>query len=181
MNTSESGDANRETVFEFIRNFIQDCGRSPSQREIARGTFMSQSTVRYHMDILEQQKRIERKRGRAGTIRIAGEPWPTGKRTIAPLPPVVVKPVFVPREHTNPRITKTYTVASDNPRELLRQLRYRLAIGETLVFGSAQIKRTECNLHVKRNGEEKNFPTRSYEVACQSVVAWLCDEMEQAS
>lgn len=58
-----------ELVFNFIAAFHQQHGHAPSQREIAKGCWMSQTTVRYHLRKLHEEGRIIY---RAGTMRGLG-------------------------------------------------------------------------------------------------------------
>lgn len=59
-----------EVVFDFITDYIQREGISPSQREIARGCFITPPTVLRYLDLLEAQNRIHRVRGVARGIHL---------------------------------------------------------------------------------------------------------------
>lgn len=59
-----------ETVYDFIADYIQHEGISPSQREIAEGCFITPPTVLRYLDLLEAQNRIHRIRGVARSIHL---------------------------------------------------------------------------------------------------------------
>ncbi len=52
-----------EAVYQFIRQYFKEHGLSPSQRDIAKGCYISQSTVGRHLDILEAHGWIRRANG----------------------------------------------------------------------------------------------------------------------
>ena len=57
------------SVFHFIRQYLAEHkGVSPSQREIAQGCFISQSTVGHHLELLEVQGWIHRVPGVSRSI-----------------------------------------------------------------------------------------------------------------
>ena len=61
-------------ILDFIANFIEREGYSPSLREIAAGTGIPHiSNVSYHLDALQGQGLITRRPGCVRTIRLAGE------------------------------------------------------------------------------------------------------------
>lgn len=59
-----------ELVFGFIDEFIQQKGHAPSQREIARGCYLAQSSVRYHLAKLQAEGRINYDRGKARALSV---------------------------------------------------------------------------------------------------------------
>ena len=59
-----------ESVLVFIRQYQQEHGVIPSQREIAEGCYISQPAVGRHLDRLEQQGIISREPGKARSIRL---------------------------------------------------------------------------------------------------------------
>ncbi|MCU0499225.1 MAG: hypothetical protein MUF87_17870 [Anaerolineae bacterium] len=59
-----------ESVYAFLKRFIDEHGYAPNLREIARGCYMSTSTVTRSLDCLEAQGRISREIGRARSIRL---------------------------------------------------------------------------------------------------------------
>jgi len=59
-----------DLVFGFIHEFIRQKGHAPSQREIARGCYLAQSSVRYHLSKLQADGRIGYDRGKARAISI---------------------------------------------------------------------------------------------------------------
>ncbi|MFO7320308.1 MAG: winged helix-turn-helix transcriptional regulator [Chloroflexota bacterium] len=59
-----------DLVFSFITTFIQKNGHAPSQREIARGCYLAQSSVRYHLAKLKAEGRISYDRGKARALTI---------------------------------------------------------------------------------------------------------------
>jgi SOS-response transcriptional repressor LexA len=60
-----------ELVFGFIDEFIQQKGHAPSQREIARGCYLAQSSVRYHLAKLQAEGRINYDRGKARALSVS--------------------------------------------------------------------------------------------------------------
>lgn len=70
-------------IYTFIRNFCDEYGLPPSQREIAEGCHLVRSGVIRHLDRLESWGCIIRKLGRARGITLTGKrpPFPTsGKK-----------------------------------------------------------------------------------------------------
>jgi SOS-response transcriptional repressor LexA len=64
----------RDQVFEFIVEYKREHdGISPSVREIAEGCVLSESTVKYHLLKLENERRILVKGRRA--IEVVGGEW----------------------------------------------------------------------------------------------------------
>ncbi|PJF39887.1 MAG: winged helix-turn-helix transcriptional regulator [Chloroflexi bacterium] len=59
-----------EQVYFFIATYDKNYGRSPSMREIARGTFLSLGNVVRYLDKLEMQGLISREPGIARSIRL---------------------------------------------------------------------------------------------------------------
>lgn len=57
-------------VFSYISTFIQQHGHAPSQREIARGCYLAQSSVRYHLAKLKADGRISYDPGKARNLTI---------------------------------------------------------------------------------------------------------------
>lgn len=60
-----------DLVYGFIQDFISQKGHAPSQREIARGCYLAQSSVRYHLSKLQADGRIGYSRGKARALSIA--------------------------------------------------------------------------------------------------------------
>ena len=52
-----------DDVYDFIRAYDDTHGMPPSQREIAKGCFIAQSSVTHYLDLLAVQGRIDRIRG----------------------------------------------------------------------------------------------------------------------
>ncbi len=65
--------ATTEQIYSFIRDFIHRHGYSPSQREIARGCYLSVGTVFQHLILLEARGKIHREEGRARSITLLEE------------------------------------------------------------------------------------------------------------
>jgi len=66
--------ANGEVIFAFIVQYKRaHDGLAPGLREIALGCHLSESTVKYHLFMLERERRI-RVRGRRG-IEVVGGEW----------------------------------------------------------------------------------------------------------
>lgn len=59
-----------DLVYGFIHEFIKQKGHAPSQREIARGCYLAQSSVRYHLSKLQADGRIHYNRGKARALSI---------------------------------------------------------------------------------------------------------------
>lgn len=59
-----------DLVYGFIQDFIRQKGHAPSQREIARGCYLAQSSVRYHLAKLQAEGRISYNRGKARALSI---------------------------------------------------------------------------------------------------------------
>jgi repressor LexA len=59
-----------EKIYVYIRDYIQQHGFPPSQREIADACFVSVSALVRHLDRLEHQGRISRELGKARSINI---------------------------------------------------------------------------------------------------------------
>jgi repressor LexA len=57
-----------EAVYQFIRTYIEQHGYNPSQREIADGCYLNQSTVYNQLIRLEAAGLIDREPGRARSI-----------------------------------------------------------------------------------------------------------------
>lgn len=57
-------------VFRFIRDYIRNNGMPPSQREIARGTFMATTTMIVHLTRLEMRGWLHREYNIPRSIRI---------------------------------------------------------------------------------------------------------------
>ncbi len=57
-------------IYEFLQMYIERYHYPPSIREIASGCYLSTTTVAYHLDQLEAQGRIRRRRGRARGITV---------------------------------------------------------------------------------------------------------------
>lgn len=55
-------------IYEFLQTYIDRYRYPPSIREIASGCYLSPTTVAYHLDKLEAQGKILRRRGRARGI-----------------------------------------------------------------------------------------------------------------
>jgi len=62
-----------EQVYNFIRDYIQEYGVSPSQRQIAEGCYLSRGGLIRYLDRLEAQQRILRDTGLARSIRLVRE------------------------------------------------------------------------------------------------------------
>lgn len=62
-----------ESVLIFIRQYHQEHGVMPSQREIAEGCYISKSNVIRHLDRLEMQGKISREPSLARNIRLLNE------------------------------------------------------------------------------------------------------------
>lgn len=58
----------QDLVFSYISTFIQQHGHAPSQREIARGCYLAQSSVRYHLAKLKAEGKISYKHGQARSL-----------------------------------------------------------------------------------------------------------------
>ena len=67
-------DPNTETVYVFIRHFIEENAMSPTIREIASGCFLNVATVLRHLDRLEAQERLIRSPYHARSIRLPYNP-----------------------------------------------------------------------------------------------------------
>lgn len=63
-------------VFRFVRDFINKNGMGPSQREIAKGTFMATTTMVIHLTRLEMRAWLYRDYNIPRSIRL-GECAPT--------------------------------------------------------------------------------------------------------
>jgi DNA-binding MarR family transcriptional regulator len=59
-----------EMVYQFIVQYRDTYGISPSQREIAEGCYIVRSAVPRHLDKLEARGRIARAPGQARTIHL---------------------------------------------------------------------------------------------------------------
>jgi DNA-binding MarR family transcriptional regulator len=59
-----------ESVYHYLCQYIKKEGIAPTQREIAKGCYISQPTVIRSLDILEAQGRISRKAGLSRSISI---------------------------------------------------------------------------------------------------------------
>ena len=57
-----------QRVYQFIKQFIEQRGFPPSQREIAEGCYMARSSVQRHLDVLEAKGLIEREMGIARSL-----------------------------------------------------------------------------------------------------------------
>jgi len=57
-------------VFRYIRDYIRNKGMPPSQREIARGTFMAATTMIVHLTRLEMRGWLHREYNIPRSIRI---------------------------------------------------------------------------------------------------------------
>ncbi len=57
-----------QTIYEFIKAYIEACRKSPSIREIGSGCYISNSTVMRHLDKLEARGRIQREPNQARSI-----------------------------------------------------------------------------------------------------------------
>ncbi len=60
--------ADTQRVYRFIKQFIEQRGFPPSQREIAEGCYMARSSVQRHLDVLEARGLIEREMGIARSL-----------------------------------------------------------------------------------------------------------------
>lgn len=73
----------RRRIFDFIVDFKRkNDGISPSFREIRLATGAGQSTIFYHLHILEDQGLIALVSGSARNIKIIGGEWRLGDRVI---------------------------------------------------------------------------------------------------
>jgi repressor LexA len=66
--TTNDSQSTHETVYEFVRAYIQEQGFAPSLREIGEGCFIAHSTVVYSLTKLELEGRLMRKPGKARGI-----------------------------------------------------------------------------------------------------------------
>jgi SOS-response transcriptional repressor LexA len=57
-----------QRVYQFVYQYIDERGFSPSQREIAEGCFMARASVQRHLDVLEAKGFIEREMGMARSL-----------------------------------------------------------------------------------------------------------------
>ena len=60
----------RESIYQFIREYRQVHGFSPSQREIADGCRISKSTVQHQLQFLVAAGRVAYEPGKVRTIRL---------------------------------------------------------------------------------------------------------------
>jgi|GEM_PF-3987359 SOS-response transcriptional repressor LexA len=60
--------ATTEMVYEFICNYLQERGFSPSLDDIGEAVFLSRASVVRHLDRLEVQQRIIREHGQPRSI-----------------------------------------------------------------------------------------------------------------
>lgn len=60
--------ASTELVYSFVRRYIRANGFSPSYREIGRACYLSEATVRYHLNKLKVQGRLTFETGKSRTI-----------------------------------------------------------------------------------------------------------------
>ena len=60
-----------DSVYEYLRHYIRQYGYSPSQREISRDCYLSESTVRYHLKKLAAEGRISFQSGKVRAIWLA--------------------------------------------------------------------------------------------------------------
>jgi SOS-response transcriptional repressor LexA len=65
-------------VYTFIQGYVDENGFAPSQREMAKGCYLSHSGVTRHLDRLEAWGCIHRKSGQARGISLTGKAPPTG-------------------------------------------------------------------------------------------------------
>jgi len=71
---SDDNPKNRDRVFEFIVEYKREHdGTAPSIKEIAQSCFLSKSTVKHHLFMLEREKRIRVVGRRA--IEVIGGSW----------------------------------------------------------------------------------------------------------
>ncbi len=59
-----------ESVYAFIRNYIETEGYAPSQREIAKGCYLSVGNVVRYLDKLEARGLLYREPNRPRSIRL---------------------------------------------------------------------------------------------------------------
>lgn len=60
-----------DQVYDYVRQYINRHGFSPSQREIGRDCYLAESTVRYHLKKLVADGRINFDTGKVRTIGLA--------------------------------------------------------------------------------------------------------------
>jgi repressor LexA len=68
------GEWQRRRILEFVPEFAQREGYSPSQREIAEGLGLGLATVNYHVSVLEQDGSLRRGAGQPRTLAEAADP-----------------------------------------------------------------------------------------------------------
>lgn len=68
-----SGRKNREAIIEYIKDFIEQSGYAPSYRDIGASMGFSPSSVKFHLDILEQEGKLKRVPNIARTIKLEDE------------------------------------------------------------------------------------------------------------
>lgn len=61
-------------VYDFVRAYIEQRNRPPTQREIADGTFLSRSVIIRYLDILAERGLIDREIGIARGIGLPKDP-----------------------------------------------------------------------------------------------------------
>lgn len=55
----------RDAILRFVTRYTDYHNAPPTQREIARACYLAQSTVRYHLSVLQAQGRLDYRRGKA--------------------------------------------------------------------------------------------------------------------
>lgn len=60
-----------EEIYRFVRDYLDENGYAPSYREIAAALYLSPSLVQYYIDRLVKEKRLQRDRGRARSLRVS--------------------------------------------------------------------------------------------------------------
>ena len=63
-----------ESVYHFIRHYIEQHGYAPSQQEIADGCYLSRTNLIRYLDRLEAQGHIAREPGQPRSISLLDEP-----------------------------------------------------------------------------------------------------------
>ena len=65
-----SGDECRERIVAYIRRYVERNGHAPTQRQIADAVGVNESTVRWHLDVLEREGRVVREFKRARSVEV---------------------------------------------------------------------------------------------------------------